>query len=389
MAKAAAATPKELFSSIPSSGAFADTANVCGDLRSAATTNFKRLFPSFANGLKSSAMSHDEPSIGLPARKSENSCTRREFAKRSLAALPAVGLFSVLNRLDAAEAGGKPDSKFAGVQIGLNVPYSFSNGSMSGDEILKNCVQLGLSAVELRTQPVEAFLGVPPDLISSKKPANAAEAKARTEQLAAWRKAVSMDRVKSFRKKYEDSGVLIEIVKVDGIFKMTDDELDYAFTLAKTLGGRAISSEISNKEADLKRVGGFADKHQLMVGYHGHAATKPEHWEKAFSLAKHNGANVDLGHFVAGNNVSPAAFITQYHDRVTHVHVKDRKKGTNGGATTPFGEGDTPITDVLRLIRDNKWNIQATIEFEYKIPAGSDRMKELARCIKYCKDALV
>src|SRR6266705_3457273 len=88
-------------------------------------------------------------------------CTRRQFAKWSLAALPGVGLCSALNRLNAAEAAtGKPNSKFAGVQVGLNVPYSFANMSMSGDEILKNCLQLSLSAVELRTQPVEAFLGV-------------------------------------------------------------------------------------------------------------------------------------------------------------------------------------------------------------------------------------
>jgi sugar phosphate isomerase/epimerase len=301
--------------------------------------------------------------------------SRRAFAKLSLAALPAAGLLSVLNRLVAAEPAaksGKPDSKFASVQVGLNVPYSFGGGITSGDDILKNCVQLGLSAVELRTQPVEAFLGVP---------------KGKAEELAQWRKSVSMERVKDFRTKYETAGVRIEIVKVDGLFKMTDDELDYAFTLAKALGGRAISSEISNKDEDLKHVGQFADKHQLMVGYHGHASTKPAHWEKAFSLAKFNGANVDLGHFVAGNDVSVVAFIKEHHDRITHVHVKDRKK--NNGPNTPFGEGDTPIAEVLRLIRDNKWNIQATIEFEYKVPAGSDRMKELARTIKFCQDALV
>jgi sugar phosphate isomerase/epimerase len=303
-----------------------------------------------------------------------SSCNRREFVKRSLAILPGMGLLSAVKSLGAAEAiapPGKPNSKFAGVQVGLNVPYSFAGGSMTGDDILKNCLQLGLSAVELRTQPVEAFLGAPKD----------------NAEKRAWRKSVSMDRAREFRKKYEAAGVLIEIVKVDGLFKMTDDELDYVFTLAKALGGRAISAEISRKDDELKRLGQFADKHQLMLGYHGHAATKPEHWETAFSFAKHNGANVDLGHFVAGNNVSPVAFIKEHHERITHVHVKDRKK--NNGPNTPFGEGDTPITEVLRLIRDNKWNIQATIEFEYKVPAGSTRMAEIARAIKYCRDALV
>ena len=257
---------------------------------------------------------------------------------------------------------------------------------MSGDDILKNCVQLNLSAVELRTQPVEAFLGAPANLIHPKKSDAAGTTSANAELLRRWRKSVSMDRVTEFRKKYETAGVLIEIVKVDGIFKMTDDEIDYTFALAKSLGGRAISTEISHQDEELKRLGHFADKHQLMVGYHGHASTTPAHWEKAFSFAKHNGANVDLGHFVAGNNVSPVAFIKQHHDRITHLHLKDRK--LHDGPNTPFGEGDTPIAEVLRLIRDNRWNIQATIEFEYKIPAGSDRLTEIARAIRYCREAV-
>lgn len=310
--------------------------------------------------------------------------TRREFAKLSLAALAGAGWLPVADLLQAADSSdnlpGRPNSKVAGVQLGINVPYSFAAPRMTGDDILKNCVQLGFSAVELRTQPVEAFLGVPAELVGS----NSTEAEAR--QLAQWRKSVSLDRVKAFRQQYEAAGVLIEIVKVDGIFKMTDDELDYVFALAQTLGGRAISTEISTKDDDLKRLGQFADKHQFMVGYHGHAATRPEHWVNAFSFAKHNGANVDLGHFVAGNNTSPVPFIQQHHDRITHVHLKDRK--LHDGPNTPFGEGDTPIVEVLRLIRDNHWNIQATIEFEYKIPAGSDRMTEIGRALKYCRTAL-
>ena len=123
--------------------------------------------------------------------------------------------------------------------------------------------------------------------------------KANAEELRKWRLSVPMDKAKEFRKKYDDAGILIEIVKFDGIYALTDDELDYAFQLAKNLGARAISSEIA---ADgTKRLGQFADKHKLMVGYHGHDATGPAHWEDAFSVRQYNGANLDIGHFVAGN----------------------------------------------------------------------------------------
>jgi sugar phosphate isomerase/epimerase len=316
--------------------------------------------------------------------------TRREIGKLALGALPAATL---LPTAASAFAGSqqKPNSKIAGVQIGLNVPYNFGNMGMSGDEILQNCVRLGCSAVELRSQPVEAFLGVPANLVATRAgartsltPDQEAARKAAAEELRKWRLSVSMDKVRAFRKKYEDAGVVIEIVKFDGIYGMTDDVIDYCFELTKSLGARAISCEIS--VPDTTRLGQFADKHALMVGYHGHASTTPAHWETAFSVARYNGANVDIGHFVAGNNTSPVPFLKKHHDRITHLHVKDRRM--NNGPNTPFGEGDTPIREVLRLLRDNKWNIQATIEFEYPIPQGSDRMTEMAKCIQYCRDAL-
>jgi sugar phosphate isomerase/epimerase len=170
---------------------------------------------------------------------------------------------------------------------------------------------------------------------------------------------------------------------------MSEGELDYVFKLGKALGAHALSTEIAtgaSKIEDMTRVGAFADKHQLMIGYHGHTHTGPKDWEEAFALAKHNGANVDLGHFVAGLNTSPVSFIKERHDRITHVHVKDKKM--HEGPAIPFGTGDTPIAEVLRLIRDNKWPIQATIEFEYKVPEGSTRLIEIAKCVEYCRGAL-
>jgi len=137
---------------------------------------------------------------------------------------------------------------------------------------------------------------------------------------------------------------------------------------------------------DTKRLGTFADKHKMMVGYHGHTKTGPLDWETALGYARYNGVNLDLGHFIAGLNTSPIPYLKAHHDRVTHIHVKDRK--LNNGPNVPFGEGDTPIKEALQLIRDNTWNIQATIEFEYPVPPGSDRMKEIAKCAEYCRAAL-
>jgi hypothetical protein len=316
--------------------------------------------------------------------------TRRDVGKLALAVLPGAMSAGPLAARSRAQA--KPNSKVAGVQIAMNAPYNFGSNAISADETLSRCLQLGISAVELRSQPVEGFLGVPAALVTAagaggrnRTPEQIAAQKVAADELRKWRVSVPMERVREFRRKWEDAGVLIEIVKFDAIYTRPDDELDYCFTLAKTLGARAISCEIN--VAGTKRIGQFADKHQLMAGYHGHAETAPADWEQAFSFARYNGANVDIGHFVAGNNTSPVPFLKQHHDRITHIHVKDRRM--KGGANVPFGEGDTPIAEVLRLIRDNRWNIQATIEFEYEVPAGSDRMAEIAKCIDYCRKALL
>ena len=367
--------------------------------------------------------------------------SRRDFGRLALAGVPAALLLKSESMLGAA---AKPNSKWAGVQVGMNVPYNFGTGNYTtGDEILQRCVQLGVSAVELRAQPVELFLGSPAAIAGAANagrgrggrgagggrgraaaageaaaparqlPAGAGAArgaagaegqaaagggaegrrgrgrgpltpeqqaaqKAAAEETRKWRAGVSLDKVKEFRKKFEDAGVLIDVVKWDGIFGFSDDELDYAFQVSKALGARGLSSEISIGQT--QRVGKFADKHKMPIGYHGHATMGADAWEAAFAEAKYNSANVDLGHFIAGQNTSPVPFIKQYHDRITHVHVKDRK--LNNGPNVPFGQGDTPIKEVLQLMRENKWKFMAAIEFEYPVPEGSDRMAELAKTVE-------
>lgn len=308
--------------------------------------------------------------------------TRRDIGKLALAALPTAGLLA------------KPNSKFGGVQIGINAPYSFRGLPGTADDVLKYMTELNLSAVELRTQPVEAFLDAPkiPGAENGR-----IRGKATPEQQAAlavlnkWRLGLSMDKVKGFRKKYEDAGVLIQIVKVDGIDTMPDDVVDYFFTVVKTLGAKALSCEIPLSRT--KWLGEHAARHKVMVGYHGHANmhnaeafAKPDSWEQAMSYSKYNGINLDIGHFIAGNNVSPIEFLRKHHNRVTHIHLKDRKM--KDGPNFVWGQGETPIVEVLQMMHKEKYQFQATIEFEYKTPEGSTVLQEIGKCVEFCRKAL-
>jgi sugar phosphate isomerase/epimerase len=327
--------------------------------------------------------------------------TRRDLGKMALAALPA-------SRLPA-----KTNSRFGGVQIGINAPYSFHGAYTSGDQCLDVMVKLNLSSVELRAQPIEQFMGAPANLVAypagraggnrggqKKGPEagapsaeeRAAARKAAADELRTWRLTASLDKVKAFRKKYEDAGVKIEIVKVDAIDTFSDEEIDYMFGLAKTAGAHAISCEIPLSHT--KRLGAFGEKHKMMIGYHGHtdvtspeAFGRPESWETAMSYSKYNGINLDIGHFIAGNSASPIPFLQKYHDRVTHIHLKDRKM--HNGPNVPWGEGDTPIKETLKLMQKEKYPFPGVIEMEYPVPQGSDLITELAKCVEFCKHALV
>jgi len=311
--------------------------------------------------------------------------TRRDLGKLILT-VPAAGLLP--RDAFAALLAAKPDSRFAGVQIGMNVPYNYGGRAMPVDEVIAKTAQLNVSAVELRSQPIELFLGVAQTMLEPGRE-KAAQDKAKID-LREWRLKNDPSKAAAVKKKFDEAGIKIDVVKYDGIYDFTDPEMDYAFALAKAAGARAISCELEVDGA--KRVGTFADKHGLMVGYHGHTHTPAAMFEQAFGFAKHNGANLDIGHYIAGNLGDPVEFLKKHHDRITHIHVKDRKKQQadgKDGENVPFGQGDTPIKQVLQTIRDNKWPIQATIEFEYKVPDGSDRMAEMAKCVEYCKQALL
>ena len=182
-------------------------------------------------------------------------------------------------------------------------------------------------------------------------------------------------------------GSTIDILKL-GNPGWSDGEIDYAFRAARAVGARGISFEISNEAGE--RMGPFATKHEMVTGMHNHTQVADEDFsfDIPISYSPFNMINLDIGHYVAGLGASPVPVIQKYHDRITHLHLKDRKSPENGAENVPWGEGDTPIGEVLRLLRDEAYPITAMIELEYPTPEGSTVMKEMEKCVAYCREAL-
>jgi sugar phosphate isomerase/epimerase len=220
-------------------------------------------------------------------------------------------------------------------------------------------------------------------------PEQQAEQQEQAAKLKAWRTSVSMDAFKRLRKMYNDAGVTIYAWKQLNP-NMSDEEFEYIFNVAEALGCTHTTLELPTNEAQLKRVGDFAMKKKIYAAYHTHAQGSMSAFDRAFALSKGNMANVDFGHYVAAGNVggSPMQFLQKHHDRVASFHLKDRTTPEHCALNLPWGTGETPIRDILQLVKKNKWKIPATIELEYDIPEGSDAVKEVRTCLEYCRRAL-
>ncbi len=258
----------------------------------------------------------------------------------------------------------KPNSNFNGVQLGLNTGCFVKMSGGSAERMLKYITQCGINSVEIRTNEAEQY----------------ARAHAGADP---------MDGFKALRKLYNDAGVNIHILRVSklGVKKMSDKAIDRYFNAAKALGATGIARGLDINEAAAKRLGPIADKHEMMIGFHNHSKIKPDAYDGGIlSSSKYLGIQLDIGHFVAGTGQSPIPMIENFHDRILALHLKDRKK--NMGPNMPWGRGDTDIAGVLQFMKKNKLTFPADIELEYKIPQGSDAVKEVIKCLQFCKQAL-
>jgi sugar phosphate isomerase/epimerase len=188
---------------------------------------------------------------------------------------------------------------------------------------------------------------------------------------------------------FDTAGVTIYAFRLTLRADMPDAEYDYTFNAAKALGATQITMELPADKAVSQRIGDFAARHQVNVGYHLHTTATITAWDDAMAQSPRNGLQLDIGHYVAGTGLSPVPLIEKHHARIFSMHLKDRKKaGHDKAENMPWGQGDTPIADVLRVLKKNRWAIPVGVEFEYPIPEGSTWDAEIAKCVKYGKDAL-
>jgi sugar phosphate isomerase/epimerase len=309
----------------------------------------------------------------------QHNLSRRRFI--GSAALAAAGVLAFSKSSFAGVLSGrsdKPNSRINGVQIGV-ITYSFRSMPDTIDDLLKYCIDCNINAIELMGDAAEIYAGAP-------KRETGEDWAAFGKKIAEWRASAPIDKFKEIRKKYNDAGVSIYAWKPNALgSKNSDAEIDYAFNAGKALGVNHVTVELPD-EAQTKRLGDIAAKHKMMVGYHAHTQATPTLWDIALSQSKYNGINLDIGHYVAGTSSSPVPFIEKYHDRITSMHIKDRK--FHDGPNQPWGQGDTPIKEVLQLLKNNHYKFPATIELEYKIPDGSDAVKEVKVCRQFAADAL-
>lgn len=371
--------------------------------------------------------------------KSFGQVSRRKFLGSAATAAAAIAVMpslasSCTSASTGSPAGSKLNSKFAGVQMGT-ITYSFRNMDPGIEGVLKACVESGCSSIELMSGGIEDWCGAPkapprpqmtpmpaaapatapaaaaapatapaaPGAAATVMPTGGGRAPLTPEQQAAqdkytadikvWRLAAPMEKFAELKKMFDDAGVSIHVVKWSPA-RWSDEEIDYAFLSAKALGAWGVSDELTLDAA--KKLGPFAEKHGMYASLHTHgqfgtAVFEQETLVPALAVSPAVMLNFDCGHFYGSTGVHPNTIIDKYKDRIKEIHLKD-KTGPN---TTPantnqiWGQGETPLIDVLKKIRDEKIPFFCDIELEYPVPAWSTSVKEVQTCLRYAKEVLL
>ena len=166
-----------------------------------------------------------------------------------------------------------------------------------------------------------------------------------------WYASPPMDRLAALRKLYNDAGVNIHIAK----FSPGTDPVasEFAFRAAHALGARGCTNEISEEACRVQ--GPVAARYGLSAAMHNHGQpSDPDFpgFDHFLAISPGVSLNFDFGHYYGYTGESPVPEIVRLSDRITSFHMKDKAAPPSPGVSgdnLPWGQGTTPIADVLRL----------------------------------------
>ncbi len=312
--------------------------------------------------------------------------TRREFGFLTVAGLAGIRLGP-----DTTVEAAAIDSTVNGVRIGVQT-YSFRDlprpaGAADAIDVVINAMKAsGLGECELWAPQVEPEFRSGARGPRGAQPSPAA-VKAR-EDLRKWRLETSLDHFKNVRKKFDAAGIAIHGYNYSANASFSDAEIDRGFEMAKALGARFITASTTLDVA--RRIAPLAEKHQMVVAMHGHSNVSdpnefatPASFDAAIEMSKYFKINLDIGHFTAAN-FDALTFLREHHADITNLHLKDRRK--NQGDNVPWGQGETPIREVLQTLKKERWPIPADIEYEYR--GNGTPTDEVKKCYEFAKQAL-
>jgi len=304
--------------------------------------------------------------------------TRREFGALTLSAL-------ALPRVAVAQTVG-------GVRLGVQT-YSFRElpRTPGGDQtagIISAMQTCGLTECELWAEELE-----PPRVrpVRNPTPEQQQQLRENREALRTFRVQTPIDHFRRIGDAFRAAGLTIYAYNYSFGNDFTDDEINRGFEMTRAMGAEIITASSSPSMAT--RIAPFAEQHKMTVAFHNHSSRNfdgtpgnffsPEHFATALAASSRFKINLDIGHFTAAN-YDPVAYLRDNARNVTNLHLKDRKK--DNGDNTPWGAGDTDIRGVLALLKREKWQIPAYIEYEHKGTAGP--VDEVKKCFDYAKAAL-
>lgn len=343
----------------------------------------------------------------------KNGMDRRKFLKKSGAGALGIAMgSSQLIGMPAIHSSKlRTFKQINGVQLGC-ITYSFrSLEDQSAEATLQYVKECGINAIELMGGPAESFAGMPQSDINrmsmwmlGRKQRSGEELtideKMELEEMQKemedyqmrvqqWRAQANMKSFEKLRQMYHDEGVMIYAFKPSAFGKNNSDvEINYGMKAAKALGASHVTLEHPSDDEHTLKLGSMAASNGVKVAYHGHEQQTFGFWDTALTQSDRNALNLDAGHYIAAGNKDLFPLLEKQHARIMSMHLKDRQTPENGKGNVEWGTGDTPITEILKMMQLNKYAFPGTIELEYQIPEDSNPIKEVQKCLDFCELAL-